>query len=161
MSTMRAAVLQHFGGPEAIVHEEIEQLPLGPGDIRVRVGACALNALDVLTRNGLPGVPVALPHILGGDIAGWVDEVADESEAALVGRPVLLDPECTDYRGWRDGVFGEHHWGGFAEWVVAPAANAIPLDGVARSGVAPFAVLPNAYATAHRMLHGRAGLRRG
>ena len=159
MTKMRAAVLREFGGPEGIVLEDdFEQLPLGPGDMRVRVGACSLNALDVFTRRGLPGVKLPLPHILGGDVAGWVEEVENEADAHLVGRPVLVDPLCVGYRGWPAGVFGEHHWGGLAEYLVAPAANAIPLDGVDAEGLRPYAALPIAYGTAYRMVHERAQL---
>lgn len=161
MGTMTAAVLTKFGGPEGIVYETIEKLPLGPGDVRVRVGACALNALDVFTRRGLPGVTLPLPHILGGDVAGWVTEAADEQSEHLVGRPVLIDPLCLDYRGWKAGVFGEHHWGGLAEFMVAPAANAIPLDGLDAVALRRYAALPIAYGTAHRMLHQRARLEAG
>lgn len=157
---MRAAILKAFGGPDGIVLDDIDELPLGPGDIRVRVGACALNALDVFTRQGLPGVKLPLPHILGGDIAGWVEDAADDMGADLIGAPVLLDPLCTNYRGWSAGVFGEHHWGGLAEYVVAPAANAIRLDGFDAEGLATYAALPIAYGTAYRMLYTRARLQK-
>jgi NADPH:quinone reductase-like Zn-dependent oxidoreductase len=158
---MRAVVLHEHGDVDKLLYEEIEQLPLAPGDVRVKVGVTALNALDVFTRQGLPGVKLPLPHILGGDVAGWVEEAADEAGAELVGRPVLVDPLCTDYRGWKLGVFGEQHWGGLAESMVAPAANCIPLDGVDAVGLRPFAALPIAYGTAHHMIHARGGLAEG
>ena len=36
----------------------------------VRVKACALNFLEIFTRNVMPGEPTPLPHITGGDVAG-------------------------------------------------------------------------------------------
>jgi NADPH:quinone reductase-like Zn-dependent oxidoreductase len=97
----------------------------------------------------MPGVPLPLPHVAGGDIVGVVETGADE----LVGRTVLLDPLVGRH------ALGENLWGGLAEFVVAPAANAIPLapgDEPAR-----FAALPIAYGTARRMLFARARLEAG
>lgn len=161
MTTMRAAVLHEHGDVDKLIYEEIEELPLAPGDVRVKVACTALNALDVFTRRGLPGVKLPLPHILGGDIAGWVEEAADDSGTELIGRPVLVDPLCVGYRGWPAGVFGEHHWGGLAERVVVPAANCIPLDGLDAVGLRPYAALPIAYGTAYRMLFARGGIKEG
>ena len=43
---------------------------LAPGEVLVRVRACALNHLDLWQRRGLPRVPIPLPHISGSDVAG-------------------------------------------------------------------------------------------
>ena len=123
--------------------------------------ACALNALDVFSRNGMPGVKLHLPHVLGGDIAGRVVDATTPAGEALIGQFVLLDPMCVDYRGWKVGVFGEHHWGGLAEYVTAPDYTAIPLPGVAAGDLAKYAALPIAYGTAHRMLYTRGALEPG
>ena len=44
----------------------------GPGEVLVRVRACALNHLDLWTRTGLPGRTLPFPHVLGNDIAGEI-----------------------------------------------------------------------------------------
>jgi alcohol dehydrogenase len=158
---MKAVVMHEHGGPGVLRYEEIAELPLTASDIRVEVIACALNALDVFSRNGMPGVKLKLPHVLGGDIAGRVVDATTPEGEALLGQFVLLDPLCIDYRGWKHGVFGEHHWGGLAEYVIAPAYTAIPLPGVTQESLVNYAALPIAYGTAHRMLYTRGGLQDG
>ena len=124
------------------------------GEILVRVHYCALNALDYFVRRGVPGIHVNLPHISGGDVVGRVEQSGDQVGQDLVGRLVLLDPLV-------DGqALGESRPGGLAEYVVAPAANAMLLD-EATEHPEYFAALPIAYGTAHRMLHARGRLGRG
>ena len=73
---MRAMVIHRHGGPEVLTLETSWPDPLaGPGEMVVRVHACALNPLDIFTREGMPGEPTPLPHITGGDIAGVVHSV--------------------------------------------------------------------------------------
>ena len=42
----------------------------GPGEVQVRVSAAAMNHIDLWLRQGLPALPVALPHVAGGDVCG-------------------------------------------------------------------------------------------
>jgi len=154
MSRMRAALVTEHGGPERLEYgwSAIPEPP--PGWIRVRVLACALNMLDVFVRRGMPGVNLELPHVPGGDIAGIVDALGDGVQTPPVGTFVLLDPSVSRK------ALGEDLPGGLAEYVVAPAANAIPLD--APEADAPvYAALPIAYGTARRMLGDRARVRAG
>ncbi|HCO13485.1 MAG TPA: alcohol dehydrogenase, partial [Gemmatimonadetes bacterium] len=47
---MRAAVFEDFGGPEVI---EIKNVPMpdpGPGEVRIKVEATAMNHLDLWVR---------------------------------------------------------------------------------------------------------------
>jgi alcohol dehydrogenase len=150
---MQAAVIREHGGPEVMQLDEYARPRVGTGEVLVRVGACGLNHLDIFVRRGMPGLPIPLPHVSGGDIAGWVDEVGDGVSTDLVGKPVLLDPAVGD------GAIGETLPGGLAEFVVAPAENVIPLPDADR--LAHFAALPIAYGTAYRMLVTRARLKVG
>ncbi|MGW2024572.1 zinc-binding dehydrogenase [Streptomyces decoyicus] len=152
--SMRAAVIRAWGGPEQLTLDQVERPAPPPGWITVRVEACALNHLDIHVRNGLPGVRLQLPHVSGGDVVGVVEEATDEAGERLVGSRVLLDPMIGR------GILGEHHWGGLAEYVVAPAANAIPVPS-GDTDPALYAALPIAYGTAQRMLFTRARLRHG
>jgi NADPH:quinone reductase-like Zn-dependent oxidoreductase len=150
MKTMRAAVVQAHGGPDTLVVGEAPHPDVGPGEILVRVGACAVNHLDIFVRRGIPGHELPVPYVPGADVAGWVESAADAEGAALVGLPVLLDPFVDG------GALGESRGGGMAEYVVVPAANAIPL---AKPGdLARYAALPVAYGTAYKMLFRRARL---
>ena len=151
---MRAAVVTEHGGPECLDYglAEIPEPP--PGWIRVRVLACALNMLDVFVRRGMPGVPLELPHVPGGDITGIVDALGEGVQEPGTGTFVLLDP-MVDHK-----ALGENLPGGLAEYVIAPAANAIPLDAPIEDAPS-YAALPIAYGTARRMLNERAQVRAG
>jgi alcohol dehydrogenase len=149
---MRAALITAHGGRENLCygHAPVPEPP--PGWLRVRVLACAVNMLDVFVRRGMPGVRMSLPHIPGGDVAGIVDALGQGASGPAVGTHVLLDPDV------HGKALGEDLPGGLAEYVIAPAANAIKL--AASPSHAPrYAALPIAYGTARRMLFSRAKLK--
>ncbi|HEX8918449.1 MAG TPA: zinc-binding dehydrogenase [Chloroflexota bacterium] len=154
MVMMQAAMIYQHGGPEVLEVGEVERPEPGPGEILVRVGACALNHLDIFVRRGMPGMRFSFPHISGGDIAGWVEAAGDQSGQHLIGTPVLLDPLVDGH------ALGEGPWGGLSEYVVVPAENAIPIEGT-NADLKRFAALPIAYGTAYRMLFTRAQLQSG
>lgn len=160
--TMRAMVMHRHGGPEVLTLEaEWPRPEPGPGEILVEVRACALNYLDIFTREGMPGEPTPLPHITGGDIAGVVAAVGPDVSHPAVGGRVLLDPNwgcgLCEYcragerpRCLRGHMLGEMDPGGLAEYVTCPAVQAIPLpDGFAFDAAA---CLPVAWGTAWRMV---------
>jgi NADPH:quinone reductase-like Zn-dependent oxidoreductase len=159
---MRAIVIHKHGGPEVLTLEPAWPDPVpAAGEILVRVAACALNPLDVFTREGMPGEPTPLPHITGGDVAGVVAAVGAGVDRPAAGDRVVLNPSwgCGACEYCRDGevpkclrvhMLGEMDPGGLAEFVKVPAAQAIALpDGY------PFeeaACLPITFGTAWRML---------
>ena len=166
---MKAIVIDGPGGTDALHEAEIPDPRPAPGEVLVRVRACALNHLDVWTRKGEGGSKPRYPFVLGCDIAG---EVADPCGMAAFseGQRVMLSPGtscgrcprclsgddnlCPDYR-----IFGHGRDGGYAGLVAAPAANVIPIpDDVAFEAAAAF---PLVYLTAWRLLVKRAQLRAG
>ncbi len=150
---MQAAVIRAHGGPDQLVVEEVPRPSPAPGEVLVKVGACALNHLDIFVRRGMPGLPVTLPHISGGDIAGWVEALGPGVSGIEPGTAVVVNPNS------ERGMLGETLHGGLAEYVAAPAAGLLPIGDESR--LLEFACLPVAYGTAHRMLFTRAGLRQG
>ena len=152
---MVATVVREHGGPEQLLVETVQRPVPGAGEVLVRVGACALNHLDIFVRRGMPGLPVPLPHTTGGDIAGWVEELGEEVDGVEIGAPVLVDPAI------EEGALGENKPGGLAEYVAVPVANLIPLRGHGVDDLIRAAALPIAYGTAQRMLFDRAQLRPG
>ena len=70
---MKAVVLKDFGGWGNLELRSVPDAVSGPGEVLLRVRACALNHLDLWIRAGLPGSRVKTPHILGSDVAGEVD----------------------------------------------------------------------------------------
>jgi NADPH:quinone reductase-like Zn-dependent oxidoreductase len=151
MSRMRAALVTRHGGPENLEYGWAAVPDPPPGWLRVRVLACALNMLDVFVRRGMPGVHLDLPHVPGGDIVGTVDTLGADVRDPAPGTLVLLDPSVNRK------ALGEDLPGGLAEYVIAPAQNAIPLD-AAPTDAPDYAALPIAYGTARRMLADRAQL---
>nr|BCX00944.1 MAG: alcohol dehydrogenase [Bacteroidota bacterium] len=158
---MRAAVIRGHGGPEVV---EICELPTpepGPGQVRLRVYATALNHLDLWVRRGIPGVPPAFPHVGGCDIAGTIDALGPGVEGWEVGQRVVVNPQLScgrcryclrgqDNLCLQFAIVGEHTWGGMAEYVLVPAANLEPIpEGFSFEEAAACALV---FPTAWRML---------
>ncbi len=150
---MKAAVIEKQGGLDGLVWRDWPDPVPGPGEVLVRVRACGLNHLDIFVRRGMPGFPVPLPFISGGDIAGEVVAHGAGVAAPAIGARVLLNPSTPA------GMIGEELPGGMAELVVAPADHAIAIpEGVSFHEAA---CLPVAYGTARRMLLARGALQAG
>jgi NADPH:quinone reductase-like Zn-dependent oxidoreductase len=164
---MRAVLLTGFGGPERLDYRDDLPDPVpAAGEVRVRVGATALNNTDIWTREGKYGKPsdpdatagwrgeaLSFPRIQGADVAGRIDQVGAGVPEGRIGERVLLDPMLYE-GGEREMVttayLGSERDGGFAEYVTVPASNAHRID----SGLtdAELATFPTAYTTALRML---------
>ena len=133
---MRAMVFDRYGGPEVLSLAEVPEPVAGPGQLLVRIAAAAVNPADYKWRSGMfaARVPIALPHILGYDVAGTVLAVGHRAADLAPGDRVaaLLDPITK---------------GGYAERVAVDAAAAakIPdeLDFV-RAAAVPCASLTGA-----------------
>ncbi|CAN5757172.1 zinc-binding dehydrogenase [soil metagenome] len=170
---MLAAVFSEFGGPEVVRVEEVAVPEPGPGEVRLLVGAAAMNHLDLWVRRGLP-IETTMPHIGGSDIAGVVDAlgegVAGGGRFVREGARVVVNPSvscgecewcekgeeslCARYR-----IIGEHTQGGFAEYVVVPARNLYPIpDGYPMETAA---AAPLVFLTAWRGLTTRGRLAAG
>ncbi len=166
---MKAVRFHQHGGPDVLRYEDAPDPSLLPGEVLVRVRACALNHLDLWQRRGLERVAIPLPHISGSDVAG---EVADSTVPDVTaGRRVMVQPgvscgRCAACLSGRDNecpqyeVLGyQHHAGGYAELVKVPVQNLVPLpDGIDFEEAAAF---PLTFLTAWHMLMTRARLERG
>ena len=167
---MKAAVINRIGGPDVIESAELPDPSPGPGELLVRVRACALNHLDVWTRMGQSGRPVPFPHVLGNDVAGEIAALGAGVAGFTAGQRVMLQPgvscgrclaclsgddnTCREYK-----VLGYQLHGGYAEYVRCPVANAIALpDGFTFEEAAAF---PLVFVTAWHMLIGRARVKSG
>jgi NADPH2:quinone reductase len=72
---MAHAIRVHkYGGPEAMVYEEITVADPGPGQIKIKQTAIGVNFIDVYHRTGLYPQP-AMPFIPGSEGAGVVTAV--------------------------------------------------------------------------------------
>ena len=144
--TMKALVLNAHGGLDqlSVVHDKpIPQAT--PGHVVVRVRASSFNYHDVFTVQGMPGIKVPLPVVIGLDLAGDIAEVGADVTGWKPGDRVLVNPLNRE-----KGLMGEMLDGGMAQYCLVSAAQLLPLP--ANVTYAQAAALPVAYGTAHRML---------
>src|SRR3979490_525204 len=64
------------GGPEVLRLEEVETGEPGPGEVRIRNAAIAVNYRDILVRRGAHRV--ALPSGLGLESAGLIEAIGPQ-----------------------------------------------------------------------------------
>src|SRR5512147_1590226 len=69
---MKAILFRQHGGPEVLEYTDFPTPEPKPGEALVRLHAAALNRVDVMVRNGWPGLKLEMPHIDGADGAGEV-----------------------------------------------------------------------------------------
>lgn len=113
--------------PGQYVWGEVPTPVTGPGQVRVRVVASALNHMDIWLTTGLPKPP-SFPHVPGNDVAGIVDEVGDGVERWKQGDEVVVNTALVPAAALEAGVdsvlhpqmrlLGEHCWGGHGEYCV-------------------------------------------
>ena len=89
---MKAVFLEKHGGNDVLQFGERPEPAPKAGEVLVRLEAAALNRLDVFVRNGIPGVPVAFPHVPGADGAGVVEGVGEGVKGFPPGTKVMLQP---------------------------------------------------------------------
>ena len=68
------------GGPEVLEVVDLPEVHAGPGQVRIRVCAAAVNPTDTMARNGSRAELQKIdppPYVPGMDIAGIVDEVGE------------------------------------------------------------------------------------
>ncbi len=126
------------------------------GWVAVTVTAASLNMHDLWTLRGVGIKPDQFPMILGCDGAGRLEDGTDVVLHSVITSPgwrgeETLDPKRT--------LLTEKHQGSFAEKVVVPARNAVPMPAGLTASQA--AVMGTAWLTAYRMLFVKSGLRPG
>ena len=125
---MLAAILEHPGQPLRVT--ELRDPEPGPGQLKLRVGACAVCRTDLHLRDReIPATK--LPIVLGHQIVGRTED------GRRVGVPWLgwTDGTCDYCASGRENLCpraaftGRDIDGGFAEWTVADERYCLPLPG--------------------------------
>lgn len=75
---MRAAYIESLGDASVIKVGELPTPKPGPGQVLVRVGASALNPIDLYLRSGRVPMVQTFPYIIGTDVAGTVEAVGSD-----------------------------------------------------------------------------------
>ena len=122
------AIVQHG---DSLSWEQVEKPVVGPGEIRIRNHATAVNRADLLQRSGKYPPPPGASFIMGLECAGVVESV-DES----VTRVKKGDEVCALLAG-----------GGYAEYVVVPAGQVLLKP--TRLNFEQAASIPEVFATAY------------
>ena len=165
---MRAWLLEDTTGIDALRLADVPTPEPGPGQARIRLKVAGLNHLDVWVSQGLPK-PKSLPHILGADGAGVIEEVGPGVTEWHVGDETVINPslscgECefclSDNMVFcrRYSILGEVEPGTLAEQIVVPATSLVAKPaGLSWEVAGTFGL---ATSTAYRML-ARAELKDG
>ena len=156
---MKAVYFNTHGGAEVLRYGDVPDPEAPPGWVKVRVAACSLNYLDILSRRGMPGIKVELPGITGGDCAGSIAGLGAGVTGWSVGDRVLVYPPHIDAAKGVFELMGETRNGAMAEYCVCRATQLIRIPETV--GDAAAACVPIAYATAYRMLFTRGRVRAG
>ncbi len=167
---MKALYFEKHGELDVLQFGDVPDPKVGPGEVKVRVRATALNYLDIWVRRGWPGLKLEMPHWCGADVAGEIVELGQGVSGWQVGQRVVADPGINVYKDeftarGQDSVspgyhvLGENRRGAAAEHIVLPADGlvAMPDELDFAEAAAPLLVT----LTAWRMLIHRAALRAG
>lgn len=126
------------------------------GWVTVDVTAASLNMHDLWTLRGVGIKQEQFPMILGCDGAGRLPDGTPVVLHSIISDPAWSGDETVDPKR---NMLTERHQGTFADQVVVPARNAIPMP----DGLTPVqaAVMGTAWLTAYRMIFVKSGLRPG
>lgn len=142
-ATMRAIEISAPGGPEVLAPCERPVPQPGHGQILIRVAYAGVNRPDALQRAGSYAPPPGASPLPGLEAAGHV---------------AAIGPGVT---GWQvgDAVCALLPGGGYAEYVVTPAAHALPVP--AGMALREAACLPETFFTVWSNVFMRGGLKAG
>lgn len=150
---MKTVLFRQHGGPEVLEYADFPTPEPKPGEALIRLRAAALNRMDVMVRNGWPGLKLELPHINGADGAGeivalnpllpvggglGINESVQTTAELAVGDHVVINAnlgcgECEFCKAGRDNLclnwhlLGETVRGTYAEYISLPVQQLYKL----------------------------------
>jgi NADPH:quinone reductase len=134
---------KEWGDPSTLSFEEVESPSPAAGEVRISVRAAGVNFADVLMIAGQYQFKPSFPFSPGFEVSGAVSNTGEDVDG--------LEPG--------DRVMAALPHGGYAEEVVVPAVNVLPIpEGMGFPAAAAF---PVAYGTAHLALTHRTRLEAG
>lgn len=122
---MKAIVLRKNGGPGVLRTEEVKKPRPGNGEVGVSVKFAGINYAEILSRKGIYGWAPKKPYIPGMECSGVIEETGEGVDRSRTGESVMVGAK----------------YGCYAEYVVVPANNAVPvIDGFSYEEAASFLV---------------------
>jgi NADPH:quinone reductase-like Zn-dependent oxidoreductase len=168
---MHAVTMREYGGADVLRYEDLPDPQVKEGEVLVRVEAAALNHLDIDLREGTSRLPLELPHVLGCEGVGRIEESAGEAAGHWsAGDRVMILEELTCGRcascllGYQNRC-EESSWIGVSRQGTYAELIAVPADGLLRlpeSGTADeWAAVQGAFGTVWHVLMTRGRLQAG
>jgi NADPH2:quinone reductase len=142
-ASMRAVLMQKYGGPEVLELGEAPRPEPGPGQVLVRIAATSVNRADLQQRAGNYAPPPGESAILGLECAGVIEALGEGVADWRVGDRVMT-------------LVGG---GGYAEYAAAPASTLMPVPDTL--DLVRAAAIAEVWITAFLNVFREAGLRAG
>jgi NADPH:quinone reductase-like Zn-dependent oxidoreductase len=112
---MRQLQLIAHGEPSDVIElNTVSEPPLGQEDVLISMESAPLNPSDFLFVRGMYGVRPAFPSAVGAEGVGRVAKIGSKVDVALRGKRVLIIPT--------------YEQGTWADQVVAPVRNLVPMS---------------------------------
>ncbi|MEO8357077.1 MAG: zinc-binding dehydrogenase [Chloroflexota bacterium] len=135
---MKTVLFRQHGGPHVLEYTDFPAPEPKAGEVLVRLHAAALNRMDIMVRNGWPGLKLEMPHINGADGAGEVVLLGEGAAGFDIGEHVVINPnlgcgKCEFCLAGRDNLcrdwhlLGETVRGTYAEYAAVPARQLYKL----------------------------------
>ena len=164
---MKAISIDLHGPPEVIKIKDIPEPSCPPDKIKIKILASSINHLDLWVRQGIEGMHVDLPRILGSDAAGVVSEVGQDINEFNIGDNVVVQPgvyntNCNIVRKGKEnlsptyGILGETENGVQSEFVILDPINLYQMPEHLTHIQA--AAMPLTFMTSYQMLVKRANI---
>lgn len=135
---MKAIVIQHAGGPEALKLEDVPTPTVKAGWSLIKVKGFGINRSEIVTREG--GSPtVKFPRILGIECVGEVAETTDAQHLPKSQKVISIM-----------GGMGRAFDGSYAEYVLLPNEQIYPIT--TQLSWQELAAVPETYFTAYGSL---------
>ncbi len=167
---MKTVLFRQHGGPEVLEYTEFPKPEPRAGEVLIRLRAAALNRMDVMARNGWPGLKLELPHINGADGAGEIAALGNDVAGFKIGDRVAINAnlgcgQCEFCVNAQDNMCREWHLlgetvrGTYAEFICLPKRQLYKLpDGFDFHSSAAAALV---YQTAWHSMVKRGGVKAG
>lgn len=166
---MKAAVINQFGEPDVLEHQEVAVPPPKPGQVLIKVLAAGVNRLDHYLREGSVVPEFPFPHVLGADAVGEIAQIGQGVDGFSIGERVIPVPgfplDEDDYGIYPASLApsftlpGLGVWGAYAQYMQVPARYVLKDQ----TGLPPeeVATLPVVLATAVRAVKEVGGVKAG
>ena len=123
---MKAVFIDEHGDLKQLQVANLPEPKVGPNDVLIKSGFAALNHIDIFIVKGWPGLNLSMPHVIGSDRSGIIQEIGSEVTTLKEGDRVTVNPgiSCGKCKACLSGkqnfceqfsILGEHQWGTFAE----------------------------------------------